>query len=106
MIPPEEGNSSVELPRFVINGWGFGQGQAFRVLFQASEPARAFDTSIISDNENVLTLEFAQHASLVSTLRKDWGGLYEVKVTENQQVDIPVLILSRPRIVSVSMAPQ
>ena len=26
LIPPEEGNSSVELPRFVINGWGFGQG--------------------------------------------------------------------------------
>lgn len=106
LIPPEEGNSSVELPRFVINGWGFGQGQAFRVSFQASEPDRAFDTSTISDNENVLTLDFAQHPSLVSTLRKDWGGVFEVKVTENQQVDIPVLILSRPRIVSVSMAPQ
>lgn len=96
----------MELPRFVVDGWGFGQGQAFRVFFQASEPDRVFETSTVSDNENVLTLDFAQHPSLVSTLREDWGGLFEVKVIENQQVDIPVLILSRPRIVSVSMAPQ
>jgi hypothetical protein len=53
----------------------------------------------------VLTLDFAQYPSLVNTLRNDWGGLYEVKVTEDQEVDIPVLILSRPRILSASVAP-